>query len=476
MKHEPSKTWLQTLSHIGQQDMAQALAPWLQDKPPRFECGLGPVDFAGESDSQSQSQSEAEGRSDLSLKGHDPNSLTLELFCQGPDAAFVRDPITVELEAPSQERTRVERLGPGPLRLPAPQGVEALHLDPDRRLFENWHVRGEIAQFNNHTPHKWRLLVTNLTSLLAVTNRQLSLGADLTLRRIFELRRRFGFSFNYQPGSVGGLASVAWAFGPEITPLVLSHSIGLSLSGNGLLSEPQLPQGGWQSALTLSYLYDTRLNPFSSFRGRGLNAYVTLGGAKQHSQDLSISTYDGKIQGYAQAGIGALKLWPWDLHRALLLRLRLDWVGAKTPPQLALRLGGRYLGLRGYESNELRGTARGLASLEVRHTLSADSFHDVLGLVGLTRLEGALFADFAYLHHKDPTCSRHAFYDVGYGIRFLMDVAHISPSLVAFDVGMPLVRCESAASRLPLAVYVAFLQSLLLFERRLLFKLAELTC
>ena len=77
--------------------------------------------------------------------------------------------------------------------------------------------------------------------------------------------------------------------------------------------------------------------------------------------------------------------------------------------------------------------------------------------------EGAFFADAVYLPMDEPGCRRDTFYDVGYGVRFLGDILNVYPGSLAVDVGVPLNRCARERDRLPITVYLAFVQSFLAF-------------
>ncbi|OGO78534.1 MAG: hypothetical protein A3K41_07615 [Chloroflexi bacterium RIFOXYD12_FULL_57_15] len=64
----------------------------------------------------------------------------------------------------------------------------------------------------------------------------------------------------------------------------------------------------------------------------------------------------------------------------------------------------------------------------------------------------------------DPIdCDRSAFFDVGYGLRFIGEVMGVTPAAITVDFGVPLGRCVCEESRTnqraPVTVYVGFVQS-----------------
>ena len=416
------------LGHQGEVDgvpLSQRLRPWLQAVVPAVDYGL-------------------------QLQASGPAEIAVAITAQGPGAApsvGLQERIALGVVDAEGRPHRAERRGPGRIQLQAPGPPRQLQLDPEQNLLELWHPPGYQAGFNNRSPHRWRLLLNDITGLLSVTNQQLSLSADLSLRRLYEVRRRLGMSLALVPGSLGGSVTGMLAFGRELNALRLVQGLSASLGGYRLLRERNVQSGGYLGTLSLSYLYDTRLSLVSSFRGRALNASLTYGGG-----DLGQRPFQ-----FVQAGMAGLLLVPLDLHLALVLRLRADWSSGQTPPQYALRLGGRYRGSRGYESDAARGRRRVLASTELRHTLSGDGRTNLGGVFTLTRMEGALFADATYL--PNSSCPQQMYYDVGYGLRFLTDVFQISPSVLAVDVAVPIPGCSATPRRLPLVVYIAFLQS-----------------
>ena len=93
------------------------------------------------------------------------------------------------------------------------------------------------------------------------------------------------------------------------------------------------------------------------------------------------------------------------------------------------------------------------------------------GEVTAEKVEILRRADAIYLDQEDAfrppkssaSCGDEVFADAGYGLRFLVDLMNISPAALTIDVGTPLTRCGGAQNESPVAVYIAFVQSLLAF-------------
>ena len=379
----------------------------------------------------------------------------LDVVSQGPDAQAIVEPIQVDMQDADGTHHRQTRQGPGPVEFTAPGPARRIQIDPDGRLAELFHEVGYGSGIDNTEPPRWRFLLNDLTGLLAVTNWQVTAAADFSLRRLYDLTYSFDASIYYSPSDLSLSLYGLYHFGSEITPLVLTQVVSLSLSYDYL--RPGFIMGaipGNELSLTASYAYDNRLNRYASFEGFGVDAYATAGaGIDVH----------GNRYNYAQLGVGVLQIWPINYRHAIVTRLRADVSLGVTPLQDQFPLGGRYLGGRGFEVNEAQGTRRAVASAEYRHILGNDLRTDFFGVLLLSRFEGAFFADAVYLPVQRAGCGQDMFYDVGYGLHFLGDILSISPGALAVDIGLPLNRCPDQSYRLPITVYLAFVQSFAAF-------------
>lgn len=406
----------------------QALAAWL-GPPPSLGYSLGPV---------------ASG----------PGHVTVEVRATGADMGRVREPVTVAVEDARGVTHRATRVGPGEVTVEGDGPPEVVELDPDRRLADRLHPPGFDPRFDDRDPARWRFLLNNITGLLAVTNQQLTASADFSLRRIGDLRHRLDFVGQYAPDSyeLGTVWSYGW--GEEITPLRLANRTGLGLTGDVLRVSKGIGKPGYELSATAFHVHDTRPSLITAYEGQGLSMRVTVAGGLDR---------DGGSYGYARASASALRIVPLSGYHALVGRLRADVLVGDPPPQQNLRQGGRYTAGRGYEVDEGFGRRRVVASIEDRHAWSVGTRSDLFGLLTLTGVEGALFADAVYLPLRAPSCGTDVFFDAGYGLRFLVDVLSVSPSSIALDVGVPLNRCAAAGDRAPVTVYLAFVQSFLVF-------------
>ncbi|MEL6544398.1 MAG: hypothetical protein AAFQ82_07215 [Myxococcota bacterium] len=377
--------------------------------------------------------------------------------------------MVVEVVDARGERHRTRRDGPGDVSVDAPGPPESVRIDPGRRLVERSQVRGKLALHNNETPTRWRFLLNNITGLLAVTGQGLALSSSFTLRQTYDQRLRFGLVVAAADnrgagGFTGGVgASTSYRFGRLLTPLrfdsSISASIGFERLGSEGFADGTVAGPLNQTSLSVGYTFDDRLNPYYSFEGKGVSFSAT---------GVSSQLDTGGTLNSARFSAAAFYILPLGFHQGLLGRLRLNSIVGEAPPQSQLRLGGRSLGGRGFETFEVRGDTRAIASVEWRHALAVAQRVDILGLLMWTRLEGAAFADAIWLpdaqfRAEGAQCSTDVFTDVGYGLRFIGDVLNVSPAAFTIDFGFPLNRCALDTDRLPYTIYVGFLQTFLPF-------------
>lgn len=391
---------------------------------------------------------------------HTNGVATVEVVAAGPDSERVNEPLVVRLTTEAGEVVHGTRQGPGALTFAVDSAPAEVVLDPNNRLVELHRTPGEDPHYNNQLSPNWRFLLNNLSGLMSVTDGQLMGSVNFSLRQLHELRWRYQLAGYASPSAFGLSLGTSYGFGEQITPLWLAERVGLLVSANQLRRDTPRAEAGQEVSAGVYYRYDTRLSPFSSFRGAGLSARVS----GSYSQ-----TESGQDYLFSQVSLSGLKIWQWGARQALVARLRGDVQWGESPSQRGFRLGGPYLGGRGFEMSGVRGSRRAVATLEHRHGLVSGRRTDFGGLWTLTGIEGAFFADGVYLEGASESepgaslCGERLFADVGYGVRFLVDLLSVSPSALVVDVGVPVTRCGMVEDASPVTVYVSFVQSLLSF-------------
>ena len=387
----------------------------------------------------------------LSVVDETQGKVRVRVDATGPDADKVHEPITVRLRERKRGRLlEAARLGPGELTFPTLSKTKFIELDPYERLVQLDWPEGKTGRYDDRTPPRWRFLLNDVSGLFAITNNQVSANVDFLLRRVNDLRYAYGFTASYAPEAVGVGASATYKFGKPVTKLVLAERISASVAYSRLRANFDNANPGDLLSAGVSYLYDDRQSPYYGFLGKGLNISAAIAYGRD---DRGVDYVFGTL------GASVLKIWRLALGHAIVGRLRVDGIIGTPPPQSQLRLGGRFRGARGYESNEQRGDFRTVASTEYRHLLIGDERTDFGGIFMLTRVEGAFFADAVILPVDHPGCHRSLFTDVGYSVKFIGDILNVSPSSLAFDFGFPLNRCDDQDFRVPFTVYASFVQS-----------------
>lgn len=423
---EGDKTFTEHLRHELGADRTDQLLAWRNPAYPRVDYSLGPI-----------TQRE--------------DALRVSVLAKGESEA--QDTVTVEVQ--TQEGVyRQSRSGAGIVDVPMAGTLEQVVIDPDGRLVEHLHPHGKEARYNNYLHPRWRFLLNNISGIFAVTNQSVSLAADFSLRQIYDQRSRYRFSLHHTPASAGLSAGITYGFGPELTAMRLSHSVGARVSYAWLRAEENGSEGsqtGHLTRLSVGYSHDTRQSPYFAFSGHGWKIHSAGG---YYSRESSSGFY-------GQAGAAVFGILRLSSFQGLLGRARVDTMMGVAPEQALLRLGGIYRGSRGYETDAVRTPGlRTLLTLEHRHALFTGAKLNFAGALMWTRLEGAFFANATYMPNHDSPCQSPVFYDVGYGLRFIGDVLNISPAAVMVDVGFPLNRCALLPGHHDFTVYLSFVQSL----------------
>ncbi len=370
--------------------------------------------------------------------------------------ALAREPVTVAVrdadgekrvaraehfEATDPEHARAEVRFPG-----AALPIDRVEIDPDRRLVEYRLKPGEHPRFDNSTTHRLRLTLNRLSATYGTSDSEVVAGIDFGLRREYDLHHRFGFSADYDPRGVGYRLGYGYAFGPRVTPDYLAYQVGGSATFDYLVQ-------GFVGALEPVYMvtlyaylrHDDRPSYRTAMRGFGWQIYSALG------------LPWGRVP-FGYAGASILKIIELADGHGLAGRLRVSTVIGEAPKQALFSLGGRN-NARGFPQGEHAAAARITANLEYRHVLLRGFRASLFDLVYLDGIEGAVFADAVLLSNdrRKIFAFESAFFDVGYGIRFLFDQLGVNPGMMSIEVGIPLKRYDYSLP--PVSVFIDFVQS-----------------
>ena len=198
--------------------------------------------------------------------------------------------------------------------------------------------------------------------------------------------------------------------------------------------------GGVRVNQSAAVLHDNRKFGLWPDRGHRLAFAVTAGqtarfGGPDAQQRFSLQFYGGWTQ-----------VWPLAHDHTLASRIDVSLMTplGGTPEYRSLIRGGGLDGLGGFGGNELFGRALALAQLEYRHFYVRNLDVNLLHVIWIRSLGGALFTGVASMSHCDDYRGWFGkgswVGQVGYGVTAQMQGIGVSPQFIRFDVAVPLGR------------------------------------
>ncbi len=301
------------------------------------------------------------------------------------------------------------------------QPVKLVEADPEGVTEDRWRA-------DNRVPRRWRYLLTELSASLDIREGELEVSAAGTASLVHGSGPVFGLRIFRDQESSGLSGSVGYGLGEW--PPGGRHSIGLTGTYERL--NPEFGRTGASqrtiNTLAVGYGFDSRFdsrNPLS-----GLTAGIGLTWS-----DAVI----GSDADYLLAAARATTYVRVAPNQALAFRAEVGETLDGDPPFGKGFLLGGAEGLRAYPKDRFSGKSLSLGSIEYRFPLVRDLDQPVLGLVNARGLSGVigLEAGQTAADHNPFRLDR---YHVGLnvGLRLALQLLGISPSLVAFDIAMPL--------------------------------------
>ncbi len=338
--------------------------------------------------------------------------------------------------------------------------LDSVILDPHGRLAEAPSAEVPSPKLDNRTHPRWRFLLNNFNILYSPTAGNIDTALDVGFSRVRDVRWRFAARASYAPDAVSLSGRAVYYFGAPLTPDRLSQWIGVIAAGEYL--RPNFAgetESAYSASGALFYGWDTRRTVWVPEAGEALRASVALDrvfGDLAGSPEVTENAVSVALRG--------LKAWRVNAAHQFSVRANLGAFVAGTPrPQLRYALGGRN-NVRGYVVDDAVGRMRGILSGEWLHPILWDVDDNVMELVWATKLDGAFFADVAWIGDGfDELSDRPLRADVGYGFRIYLDYFGVRPGVMAIDIALPLVDDAGRVRVGPPAVYLDFAQSFLSF-------------
>lgn len=196
--------------------------------------------------------------------------------------------------------------------------------------------------------------------------------------------------------------------------------------------------GGVRINQSVSVQRDTRM--FSLWPDRGHRLAFAINTGQTFRLGETDRRYSLQLYG------GWTQIWPLAHEHTLASRLEVSIMAPLgSPPEYRslLRAGGLD-GLGAYGGNEIFARAVGLAQLEYRHFYARNLDINLLHLLWIRAIGGALFTGVTSVSHCEDYrgwFGKQSWYaQVGYGVTMQMQALGVTPQFVRFDVGVPLIR------------------------------------
>jgi hypothetical protein len=301
--------------------------------------------------------------------------------------------------------------------------VRVVEVDPEGVTEDRWRA-------DNRVPRRWRYLLTRLSASLDITQGELEVRAAGRASRVYGGGPVFGASLFRDQESAGFSASVGYGLGEW--PPGGRHSLGLTGSYE------RLDPGFGRVAATdrtittvgLGYGFDSRFDSRHPLSGSTAGAGLTW-------SDTAI----GSDVDYVLASVRGTTYLRVAPNQAVALRAEVgETLSGNAPFGKAFLLGGTG-GLRAYPKDAFSGRSLSLGAIEYRFPIIRDLDQWVVGLLGARGVSGVVALEAGQTSSdRNPFRPRRYRAGVDVGLRLAVRILGVSPSLVAFDVAMPLDR------------------------------------
>jgi len=306
--------------------------------------------------------------------------------------------------------------------------VKSVELDPKRRA-------SDLDRSNNRSPAKWKVLLNRF----GLSGYNLNTGvvgykAGLLFRPVYGERGRISLGLSHDETGNTGKIEYAHTF-------LGHHTVSTGLLYERPETQEGMPPEDTAGIVRLNYAFGYPV-PFSRsptlvkilqrLAGRPSKIGLSLGYGRQITQGA------GRGDSVFTAQIDLRKIVAFSNDHEIAFRWRLGASSGRLFENSRFFLGGDDA-MRGYRPLVFEGDNLSLVSTEYRFPLRRETGWDLSGAALTHTLQGALFADLGHTARMRDLFDLGDYkMDAGVGIRWWLDFLGLYPTLIRFDVALPI--------------------------------------
>ncbi|MFQ5579662.1 MAG: BamA/TamA family outer membrane protein [Nitrospiria bacterium] len=399
LKSEPRPSFRKTLLESSQnKEVGPLIDQWLEKKPR--------LDFSIEEIQRKKVQDKFETRVLIKKQGEGIEPLEIILYEKdGTEIPLIWDGVGESHE----------------VSVTTPSQIKTVTLDPHK-------FSSDPSRLNNRVPPSWKFLLDDFSVNYDFQTRFLSYRAGLLFQRTYDTKSWIQLFFSRS--DVGTVSRIGYAI-----TLKNGHLVSSGLTNEKRKTAPGNFQEESAGFLDLGYQINYPEIPLLEENIQRLTGtYPTLSTRLKYNQKFTGDAYDNSFF----IELDLRRIFSFSNHHEVSTRIFLGESFGRLFKNNRFFLGGG-TEMRGYTALAFEGENMALFSLEYRFPLLRETDLQVLGLANQRTLQIALFSDVGTV-----TDSRNIFRvsqyksDIGAGLRFFLDVFGLYPTIVRFDVAIPI--------------------------------------
>ncbi|MGB3942965.1 MAG: BamA/TamA family outer membrane protein [Candidatus Manganitrophaceae bacterium] len=312
-----------------------------------------------------------------------------------------------------------------------PSPIRRIELDPHKDS-------SDPNRADNRIPRPWKVLLNRFGASYNVNTGVLSYSAGLLFRPVYENQSQFGFY--YADSEVGNASRVEWS---QI--LKNNHAVTVGFSYQGRQTPRDKPPEEPAGTVSLGYALNYPAIPlFASFIQQLTGRYPLFSIGFGYDQRFT----GGEYERLFKVTLSLRRIFSFSNYHEIGTRFFIGQTVGTLFENSRFFLGGDQ-GMRGFTPLRFEGDNIVLASAEYRFPIVYDTDLNLGGIALTHTLQGAFFADIGTV-----TDSRNPFEfteykrDIGGGVRWHVDMLGVYPTMLRFDVAVPVGSVIDAEKKL----------------------------